>query len=48
MIRICITGWYGTETIGDRAICAGFITEKVAKMLLESHNIVVVVDNSNI
>jgi polysaccharide pyruvyl transferase WcaK-like protein len=25
MIKICIIGWYGTETIGDRAILAGLL-----------------------
>ena len=25
-MNICILGWYGTETIGDRAILAGIIS----------------------
>ena len=25
MIRVLIIGWYGTETIGDRAILAGIL-----------------------
>ena len=25
MLRVCITGWYGTETLGDRAILIGIV-----------------------
>ena len=32
-MKICILGWYGTETIGDRAILAGIIS-----LLKESFN----------
>ena len=26
MLRVCIVGWYGTETLGDRSILAGILT----------------------
>ncbi len=26
MVKIAIIGWYGTETIGDRAILAGILS----------------------